>query len=186
MDADIERWNRKYQRGNPNSDFEPDPILPAYKHLLHGTGTGLDVACGVGHNARFLAQLGYEMVGVDGSVVGLQYGRDMVKQEHLPIALIATDLEQFAAPGGYFDLILVVRFLDRALIPRLKYALSEGGILIYKTFNRNWLLKRPDFPAHYVLEQGELACLFQDFKTLATNDSPLLVEPETFWIGLKP
>ncbi len=73
MHPDIERWNRKYQNGNPNPAFEPDPLLSDYRHLLDGKGKALDVACGVGHNALFLARLGYDVVGVDGSIVGLRY-----------------------------------------------------------------------------------------------------------------
>ena len=75
MQQDVERWNRKYSKGNPNPDFEPDSLLKRYVPLLDGKGIALDVACGVGHNAIFLAKRGYDVIAIDGSVTGLNYCR---------------------------------------------------------------------------------------------------------------
>lgn len=186
MQQDIERWNERYAQGNPNPTFQPDPLLVGHRQLLSGGGRALDVACGVGHNALFLASLGYEVVAVDGSLRGLRYCRDVMPQISLSVALAVVDLDRFWPPTNYFDVVVIVRFLDRQLIPRLQAALKRGGLVIYKTFNRNLLLERPDFPSDYVLACGELAGLFGDFRRLATNDSPALQAKESYWIGRKP
>ena len=186
MHADIERWNRKYEERNPHPTFEPDAILARHRHLLDGRGNALDVACGVGHNATYLAQLGYNVIAVDGSIVGLSHCRKALKGTDLNVQLIAMDLDNFMPPAEFFDVILIVRFLDRALIPPLKRALRPGGLFIYETFNRNLLRERPSFNEHFLLELGELMGFFEDFELISTNDSEDLTDSLTHWVGRKP
>ena len=183
---DVEHWNTKYALGNPNPAFTPDAILTQYEDLLDGRGMALDVACGVGHNALFLARCGYEVIAIDGSLSGLRYCRGQLRATPLPVHLIAADLDQFEPPTDCFTLVLVVRFLSRALIPHLKRALVPGGLVIYQTFNRHRLLSNPGFNRDYLLEPGELASLFADFEPIASNDTPTLREPVSFWIGRRP
>ncbi len=186
MRGDIERWNRKYEERNPHPSFEPDSIVVTHQHLLTGCGKALDVACGVGHNAIFLAGLGYHVLGVDGSLIALRLCRDVTRSRDLPLDLLAMDLDTFHPPADYFDVILVVRFLDRKLIPRLKRALRPSGLVIYQTFNRNLLRQRPTFNEEFLLELGELASLFQDLSCITSNDAQDLEESLTHWIGRKP
>lgn len=184
--ADIERWNRKYAGGNPNPAFTPDAIVTEHAQLLDGQGLALDVACGVGHNALYLARRGYEVIAIDGSLSGLRYCRQQLHATPLPVYLVAADLDQFVPPPNRFSLVLVVRFLNRALIPHLKQALVPGGLLIYQTFNRHRLLMNPGFNPDYLLEPGELSALLADFEPIDTNDTPTMRDPSSFWIGRRP
>ena len=186
MRDDVERWNQKYRNGNPNPDFDPDPILKSHADLLDGTGTALDLACGVGHNAMYLAGRGYDVIAIDGSVTGLHYCREAIRGKNLRINLIAADLEQVALPQNYFDVVVVVRYLYRPLIVQIKSAIKPGGLVIYKTFNTNHLRDRADFKKEYLLELGEMKTWFADFHSIATNDSPQLKENLTYYIGRKP
>lgn len=186
MQPDVERWNQKYRRGNPNPHFEPDPLLRNYAHLLDGKGIALDVACGVGHNAIFLAKRGYDVIAIDGSVIGLNYCRETIRASDLRINLVAADLERLSLPPEYFDLVLVVRYLYRPLIAQLKRAVKPGGLVIYQTFNSNHLREKPDFRKEYLLEHGELLEWFADFHLIATNDTPGLQDRLTYLIGSKP
>jgi len=184
--TDRERWDRKYAAGNPHPDFAPDPILTQYAHLLSGNGWALDVACGVGHNALYLARRGYEVLAVDGSQVGLRYGRAAARDGALPVHFVAADLERFAPPPRRFNLILVMRFLIRPLLPLLKEALAPGGLMIYQTFNLNWRRANPAFNPDYLLAPGELAKAFSDFEIIATNDAMDIADDQTYWIGRHP
>ena len=184
--ADRKRWDRKYAAGNPHPDFVPDPILTQYAQLLDGNGWALDVACGVGHNALFLARRGYEVLAVDGSPVGLQYGRAAARDRALPVHFVAADLDRFAPPPHCFNLILVMRFLIRPLLPLLKEALAPGGLMIYQTFNLNWRRTNPAFNPDYLLAPGELAKAFSDFEIIATNDGMDIADDLTYWIGRRP
>jgi len=184
--ADREHWSRKYAAGNPHPSFAPDPILTQYAHLLSGNGWALDVACGVGHNALYLARRGYEVLAVDGSQVGLRYGRAAARDGALPVHFVAADLERFAPPPRRFNLILVMRFLIRPLLPLLKEALAPGGLMIYQTFNLNWRRANPAFNPDYLLAPGELAKAFSDFEIIATNDAMDIADDQTYWIGRHP
>lgn len=182
MQSEIERWNAKYFAANPNPRFEPDPLLVELAPRLHG-GMALDVACGVAHNAMFLAEHGYEVLAVDGSLTALRYARERLRERPLPVRLLAVDLDRFAPPAGYFDLIVVVRYLDRNLVSRLVRGLRPGGLLIYKTFNVNYQRERPAFNPDFLLQPGELSRLLGDLEPITTNDGPELRASETYWVG---
>lgn len=184
--ADRDRWDHKYAGGNPNPAFTPDPILVEHASLLAPRGLALDVACGVGHNALFLARHGYDVLAVDGSPVGLKYGRAAARAFALPVQFVAADLDEFVPPPRRFDLVLVIRFLSRPLLPLLKEALVPRGLLIYQTFNLNRRRTNPGFNPEYLLSAGELAEAFGDFETIATNDAMDIADDLTYWIGRRP
>ncbi|MHB8535285.1 MAG: class I SAM-dependent methyltransferase [Sulfuricaulis sp.] len=186
MRHDIERWNRKYRAGNPNPDFVPDPLLTSHAHLLDGKGAALDLACGVGHNAMFLARRGYVVTAIDGSETGLGYCRAAIRNTPLRIHLVAADLERISLPRDNFDVVLVVRYLYRPLVAQIKTALKPGGLVICKTFNTNHLRERPEFKKQYLLERGELPAWFSGYDLIATNDSPRIEDTCSYLIGRKP
>jgi hypothetical protein len=117
--------------------------------------------------------------------VALRQCRRALARKGLAANLVAADLDVYRPPAEHFDLILVVRFLARSLIPCLKKALRNDGLVIYKSYNRNWLVRKPGFNPAFLLEPGELAAAFQDLYCIATNDTPGLQDPESFWFGCK-
>jgi SAM-dependent methyltransferase len=186
MRSDLERWNQKYGDANPNPDFSPDSILETYAPLLDGVGIALDVACGVGHNAMKLARLGYYVLALDGSLTALRRGRHALVDDNRRIGWVNADLDRFFLPADTFDVVLVIRYLNRPFIGQLKTALRPGGLLIYKTFNVNYLDERPVFNKAYLLGLGELAALFADFSMIESNDTLALTESQSYWVGRRP
>jgi tellurite methyltransferase len=183
MKSDIERWNRRYAETEMDSAPEVEPLLLDYRYLLNGKGTALDVACGQGQNTVYLASLGFEVIGVDGSIVGLRRCQRALQRRGLKAGLIAADLDEFPLPHNHFDVVLVVRFLNHTLIPSLKETLKPEGLLIYATFNKNVLHRRPTLNKCFVLELGELLDLFSDFEIIATNDNKGLTQETTYLIA---
>lgn len=182
--ADRERWDRKYAAGNPHPAFTPSPLLRQYAHLLDGRGLALDVACGAGQNAIFLAECGYRVLGVDASLRGLGYGRAEIAARGLGrVLLVAADLERFPLPADTFAVVIVFRYLDRALLPRLERCVAPGGLLFYETFNLNRLRSTPSMNPAYLLAPGELARAFGDCAAIATNDTADNPSELTHWIG---
>jgi len=184
--ADSQRWNDRYAAGNPNPEFVPDDLLVQHAQLFGNCGVALDVACGVGHNALYLARRGCEVFAIDASLTALRYCRRAARAEYLGVYPICADLDRFPLPARNFDVILVSRFLNRALIPQLKQALIPGGLLLYQTFNVNRLRTHPDFRRQFLLERGELVHLFADFDLLDTNDGAGINDDLTHWIGRRP
>ncbi len=89
----------------------------------------LDVACGAGRHARWLARRGFEVFAVD---------RDPALFPDPPpgVALLGADLESGPWPyaGRRFDAIVVTNYLHRPLLDVLAGSLEPGGVLLYETF----------------------------------------------------
>ncbi len=109
----------------------PSPWMIRHTPLIASGGNVLDLACGNGRHAIWLAQQGYLVEAVD---------RDktvMTCMENMPgIHLTLADLESGTWPyaGRRFGGIVVSRYLHRPLLPLLAEALNPHGVLIYETF----------------------------------------------------
>lgn len=124
-----------------------------YAPQISGEGRVLDLACGLGRHARWLAGQGYRVLAADRDEAALA-GLSRVAA----IDVACVDLESGIWPFGdeAFAGIVVTRYLHRPLLPRLAEALSPGGVLIYETFMLgNEVYGRPSRP-EFLLLPGEL------------------------------
>jgi 2-polyprenyl-3-methyl-5-hydroxy-6-metoxy-1,4-benzoquinol methylase len=156
VESDRERWDRKYAAGEGPAHFEPKPFLTEHRHLLTG-GRALDVACGFGGTALYLASLGYRVDALDVSSVGLAQAQAEAARRSLHINLAQVDLMHWSVPSSRYDLIVVFHYLNRDLMPRLTAGLRPGGLLFQAARNTRYLSTRPDFDPAHMLELGELA-----------------------------
>lgn len=150
---------------------EPHPLLVRFisQETLIGR-RALDVACGVGQNAIWLAQHGFTVDAVDFSPVAIERGRIAAAQAGVRVHFIQADLQVWTPPAHSFDLAIGFRFLDRRLWPRLQAALRPGGWLLYQTFNLRKLAPDSDFPREYLLGIGELPRTFAGWKIVEAGD----------------
>lgn len=142
--------------------------------LIAAGGQVLDLACGLGRNARWLAVQGWQVTALDRDAQALA-GLHMLPGVHVLLA----DVE--AAPWPFteasFDGIVVCRYLHRPLLPRIAASLKPGGILIYETFmHGQQQYGRPTNPA-FLLQDGELLKHFTGFEIIAFEQG-LLGDPE--------
>lgn len=158
IESDRERWDRKYQAGEGPSHFEPKQLLTQHRHLLVG-GRALDVACGFGGNALYLASHGYRVDAVDASGFALSQAQAKAASRGLRINFVQADLSQWWLPAARYDLIVVFFYLNRALMPQLAAGLHPGGLLFQANRNVRFLEERPDFDPGYLLQPGELGWL---------------------------
>jgi SAM-dependent methyltransferase len=151
------RWNLKHR----DAEFlgEPAPFLVECRRLLP-PGRALDVACGLGANALYLAEEGYRVEAFDWSFEGLRKLAAAAKEKSQGIGTVACDVTRYPLPRERYDVLVSFRFLERALFPSMVEALRPGGALVIETFNRRYLERRPDFPKEYCLEEGELLAAF--------------------------
>lgn len=135
-------------------------------------GPVLDLACGGGRNAVFLAELGFEVEGVDVSDEALAVAAGRAREAGVTVRLRRADLESGAPgavlPANAYSAVVVVKYLHRPLIPAIKAALRPGGIIVYETFTRRHLeiATKPANP-DFLLREGELRTLFADFEPIA-------------------
>ncbi len=170
MKADIDRWDRKFRGREAPGAPRPDPLLQEAVRLPRG-GSAIDIACGSGHNAVWLAERGFEVTAVDGSIEGLRLARALASRRGVELRLLVADLDSWQ-PAGRFDLVVVMHYLNRNLFRALPKLLAPAGVLVIRTFNRDFLAHRPGFSGDYVLEPGELPTLFPGLEILDHAESP--------------
>ena len=167
-----EHWNQRY-----SLTFELPCVsygLQNYTHLFPNTGTGLDLACGLGQNAIFLTNHGLTMHGWDYSTAGLKQMLRHCGIQKVEVNQRCIDLSNTPWPNQMFDLICVTAFLSRTLCPQIISHLNPGGILVYQTFNQvthiaGEALSKPGRPA-FLLATGELLELFNELEPLVYRD----------------
>jgi len=170
-EADILKWNGKYGAIATPVAAEPDDELSAYAALIPRKGRALDLACGLGKNTLFLAKYGLAVDAIDGSIEALNRLQASARASGLDQRVLVrqADLDGYTLAECAYDLILVVRYLNRDLLPGIASALKPGGILIYKTFNRNILKQRPGFNLAYTIETTELIDAFPMLEMITDN-----------------
>ena len=104
-------------------------------------GQVLDLACGSGQHALYLAKLGYEVVGLDRNTEALDTLTQTARDHHLSnLRVRVFDLEKDSGDPpslgeSEYAGIIVFYYLYRPIIPNIIKALKLGGILIYETFH---------------------------------------------------
>jgi SAM-dependent methyltransferase len=136
--------------------------------LIRPGGTVLDVACGSGRHARWLARQGLRVTGVDrdGPALASLRGTPGVDE------LVEADIEQGPWPfaGRTFDAVLVANYLWRPLFPQLRAAVGQGGLLIHETFaDGQQAIGRPS-RAEFLLQPGELLRVATGLRVVAYED----------------
>ena len=116
----------------------------------------LDLACGAGRNAFYLADLSYAVDAWDISDVGLALLRQELERrpDHPHISPRQVDLDTAELPVAHYDLVLDAYFLDRRLFGRMQAALRADGLLVVHTLMRR--RKHEDRTPRHLLEPGEL------------------------------
>lgn len=129
-----ERWNRRYAGGDSHATPVPSPFLVAEIAGLH-PGRALDVACGAGRHAVWLAQQGWRVTAVDFSAEALALARDLAARRGVSIDWIEADVVGWRPPSGAFDLVCVLYLQLPAAERRMALAhaadaLRAGGTLV--------------------------------------------------------
>jgi len=169
-EADRKRWNERHTTRPEMLADGPDDLLVLFRHLLSG-GDALDLACGLGQNALWLAEQGYRVDAVDISDVAIDRLRDETARRGLNVRAIRADLDDYTLPVAAYDLVIVFYFLDRRIAPNLAAALSPGGLMIYETFNVRHMVGRSGTKPTYFLEIGEMRQLFAELEVIWDSDA---------------
>jgi len=129
-EAERNKWDERYRDGAYDGRTHPTALLASWTPFLP-RAHALDVACGAGRNALFLAAAGFAVDALDISTVALERARRTAVERGLDVDWRVADFDapDPALPSNY-DLIVWVRYVNRALLPRLIAGLNPGGHLI--------------------------------------------------------
>ncbi|MGB9618073.1 MAG: class I SAM-dependent methyltransferase, partial [Desulfomonilaceae bacterium] len=128
-------------------------------HLMHG-GRALDVACGRGQNAIYLAQRGYWVDAVDISFQALIQLRAEARGRDLSVGCVAADLDYWPIPVSTYDLVAVFYFFAPKRMMDLAASLRPGALLFYATYNVRHKSEKPEFNEAYLAPGGGLSQFF--------------------------
>jgi SAM-dependent methyltransferase len=125
---DLDKWNQRYAE---DSYRKNNPVVLLQDWLPNfPVGKALDVACGAGRNSIFLAQSGFQVDAIDISPEGLSKARQLAESQGLNINWIEHDLDQAFQFDTEYNLIIVMWYVNLALVSRLCDCLATGGYLL--------------------------------------------------------
>jgi SAM-dependent methyltransferase len=132
---DAAAWDQRYAVSTSLGSTGPDPVVSAELADLP-TGEAIDLACGLGRNAIWLAARGWRVAGVDFSSVALSRAAELsqVAGVNSSTQWILADLLAFE-PLAAFDVALISYLqlepqLRRAVVRRAFGSLRPGGTFL--------------------------------------------------------
>ena len=135
-DPEAEFWDGRYSAGELVWSAGPNAFLVEHAAGLE-PGTALDLGCGEGRNALWLAEHGWEAVGVDFSGAGIDKARRIGERRGVTVEWHCADATTWQPddPGTRFDLVAVFYLQLPAGKRRLAMAnawslVAPGGLLL--------------------------------------------------------
>ncbi|ORW50754.1 SAM-dependent methyltransferase [Mycobacterium paraense] len=168
-DGDRRRWDERYAaRGVPPADaVAPPELLARHAKEVPTAGRALDLACGPGYGAVWLARRGLDVRGVDVSPVAIDQAREVARLAGVGdrCRFEVFDLDDGLPPGPPVDVILCHKFRDRRLDAAIIERLAPGGLLAIAA-----LSEVGAEPGPFRAAPGELAAAFAQLEQIAAGE----------------
>lgn len=135
MNRQIAKWNARYADRDPGLSEPPASPLPEAVEAL-SPGRALDLACGAGRNAIWLAQRGWRVDAVDGAETALTLLATHAERAGCQDRIVAHAADLEADPPGFaiareaYDLIVDCYFLHRPLFAAIREGTRPGGLFV--------------------------------------------------------
>ena len=157
-------WDERY-RGGEHTTAEPSRLI---RTAIAGRppGRALDLACGAGRHAIYLAEFGWEVTAVDGSLVAIEMLTARALERGVTLDARIADLEagEFQIEPNAYDLVCDFQYLQRDLLPAIRAGVKPGGIVVAEIhLNDGKPNVNPTNP-RFLLERGELREIFDDWE----------------------
>ena len=159
---ELDEWEARYRGGAAAG--QPSSLLTT-SALAMPAGRALDLACGAGRNALWLAEHGWNVAAVDGSPAAIALLLKAGANRNLRVDARVVDLERDEfdiEPAGY-SLIACCYYLQRNLFERIQRGLAPGGVAVVIT-----LMSK----STYSTRPGELRGYFADWEILHDREGP--------------
>ena len=166
---DRRRWDERYTRQGPalGGAVEPPGVFAAYAEAFPTAGTALDLACGPGLGAIWLARRGLNVSGLDVSPVAIAQAGDLAECSGVGdrCRFDVVDLDKGLPAGPPVDVILCHKFRDRRLDQAIIERLAPGGLLAIAVLSEVGAA-----PGPFRAAAGELPGAFADLNLIAAGE----------------
>jgi len=156
----LDEWNERYRSGEEILS-DPAELLVEAVHEVP-PGRALDLACGAGRNALWLASRGWRVVAIDGASEAVR----IVREHDATIDARVLDLEtagRLPFEDESFDLVAILYYLHRPLFAEAKRVVRRGGSIVCAVKMRGT----------YRVAPGELARAFQDCEIVRSGEGEI-------------
>lgn len=131
---DRDDWNRRYAGLELVWGAEPNQFVAAEFGDTPPRGRALDLACGEGRNAIWLAARGWQVTAVDYSDVAIARARRLAAEHRVDVEWLEADVTAYVPPAGAFQLVLISYLQTpaadrRTVLAGASRALVPGGTL---------------------------------------------------------
>ncbi|HVC66568.1 MAG TPA: class I SAM-dependent methyltransferase [Acidimicrobiales bacterium] len=142
---DRQQWDERYRGAGLVWSATPNQFVVAESEGLT-PGTAVDLACGEGRNAVWLAEQGWSVTGVDFSAEGLAKGARLAASRGVEVTWELASVDEWEAPAGGVDLVVMCYLqLPRpersAALDKAAAAVAPGGTLVVVAHDRDNLVR---------------------------------------------
>jgi SAM-dependent methyltransferase len=139
--VDAETWNERYAATDRLWSAGPNQFLAAEAADLE-PGRAIDLACGEGRNAVWLAERGWAVTAVDFAEVALDRGRAAAAERELEVDFVCADVVAYEPDVHAFDLVAVLYLHLPAgerdvVFQRAAEAVAPGGTFLLVGHDRS-------------------------------------------------
>jgi tellurite methyltransferase len=166
--SDQPFWERAYRDSESSTFGEPSKEFYELIQLLPPGGAVLDLGCGEGRNALFLAENGFQVTAIDISGRGIQKLNRLAKAKGLSIHTKVQDMREYPFEQS-FDLIvshgclhLIERACWQSLIRQFKEYTKPRGYNVVAVFTNT--INPPDDLRRFCLGLFREGELFEHYK----------------------
>lgn len=168
-------WNERYNCDEYVYGTKPNDFLA--ENACRLKGPALMVAEGEGRNIVFLASLGIEALGIDGSEVGLAKAHRLADEKGVSIRTEVADLEFYEPPSGHFNsAVSIFAHLPSPMRIRLHKkiaeALNPGGIILVEAYSKAQIEKNTGGPKNpdMLMSLADLKADFEGFRIIMGHE----------------
>jgi SAM-dependent methyltransferase len=132
---EAEEWDRRYATSELVWTAQPNRFLVSELEGVRPTGRALDLACGEGRNAVWLAERGWKAIGVDFSGIALEKAKRLADERGVGVEWVKADLSAYRGVLRCYALVIVFYLQVPAgerseMLRRAADAVADDGILL--------------------------------------------------------
>jgi len=181
-------WNAYYEKNLSEMEKEPSEFLVSHSGSLK-KGKVMDIACGAGRNANYLASLGFMVEANDFSDVAISKAQNKAKAEGKEVEFKVQGLDFFLIPIQKYDSAVIVDYkCSGRLLDEIKKGLVAGGTIIIEAYTYNHLKHNAstDIEIEECYKPFELSKLLKDWNLLLYDERAKGKEFKVRALAVKP